>query len=108
MDAKALNASMAYVQALKRSAGPGLEGGDAVGKAGSGGQSFADLLKETAEGVVDTTRHSEAMSMKAAAKQAELVDVVTAVTNAEVALQAVVAVRDKVVQAYQDIMRMPI
>ncbi len=33
---------------------------------------------------------------------------VTAVTNAEMALESVVAVRDRVVQAYQDILRMPI
>jgi len=34
--------------------------------------------------------------------------VVTAVTNAEVTLQTVVAVRDKVISAYQDILRMPV
>jgi flagellar hook-basal body complex protein FliE len=34
--------------------------------------------------------------------------VVTAVTNAELTLETVVAVRDRVVQAYQDILRMPI
>jgi len=34
--------------------------------------------------------------------------VALAVSHAELALQGAVAVRDKVVQAYQDIMRMPI
>jgi flagellar hook-basal body complex protein FliE len=42
------------------------------------------------------------------AKKAELVDVVTAVTQAEITLETVTAVRDKVISAYQDIMRMPI
>ena len=46
--------------------------------------------------------------MAGIAKQAELADVITAVSNAEVTLQTVVAIRDRVIQAYQDIMRMPI
>jgi len=108
MDGKTLNASLAYVQALKRSAGPGVEGGDNVGSAGQAGPSFAELLSDIAENVVDATKQSELMGVRAAAKQVELVDVITAVTNAEVALESVVAVRDRVVQAYQDIMRMPI
>ena len=44
----------------------------------------------------------------AAAGQADLMDVVQAVGNAEMTLQTVVAVRDKVVNAYQELMRMPI
>ena len=48
------------------------------------------------------------MSVAAAAGKADIVDVVSSVTNAEVTLQAVVAVRDKVIEAYQDIMKMPI
>jgi flagellar hook-basal body complex protein FliE len=35
-------------------------------------------------------------------------NVVTAVAEAEAALQTVVAVRDRVIEAYKDIMRMPI
>ena len=37
-----------------------------------------------------------------------LIDVVTAVTSAEASLETVMAVRDQVIQAYQEIMRMPI
>ena len=40
--------------------------------------------------------------------KADVVDLVTAMNEAEMTLQTVVAVRDKVVQAYQEIMRMPI
>jgi flagellar hook-basal body complex protein FliE len=46
--------------------------------------------------------------MKGMAKEAELTDVVTAVSNAELTLQTVVTIRDRVIQAYQDIIRMPI
>ena len=38
----------------------------------------------------------------------DLVDVVTAVNSAEMTLETVVAIRDKVIAAYQDILRMPI
>jgi flagellar hook-basal body complex protein FliE len=40
--------------------------------------------------------------------KANIVDVVTAVAETEVAVSALVSVRDKVVQAYEEIMRMPI
>ena len=43
-----------------------------------------------------------------AAGKANIVDVVTAVAETEVAIEALVAVRDKVIQAYEEIMRMPI
>jgi flagellar hook-basal body complex protein FliE len=43
-----------------------------------------------------------------AAGKANMVDVVTAVSETEVAIDAVVAVRDKIIAAYQDIMKMPI
>ena len=46
--------------------------------------------------------------MKAVAGKADMTQVVTAVSNAEVTLQAAVAVRDKVIQAYLDVIRMPI
>jgi flagellar hook-basal body complex protein FliE len=50
----------------------------------------------------------EHASMQAVTGKADLAQVTEAVSNAEVAVQSVVAVRDRVVQAYQDIMRMPI
>jgi flagellar hook-basal body complex protein FliE len=48
------------------------------------------------------------MTAAAAAGEAELLDVVTAVSAAEISLETVVAVRDEVVRAYQEILRMPI
>ena len=42
------------------------------------------------------------------AGRAELIDVVTAISSAEASLETVMAVRDQVIQAYQEIMRMPI
>ncbi len=96
-----LSAAGAYTNALKTGSAPGME-------ARGAGDSFADLLKDAARGAVTELRGAEQLSAKAAAKEADLLQVVTAVNNAEVTLQTVVAVRDRVIQAYQDIVRMPI
>ncbi|WP_374304361.1 flagellar hook-basal body complex protein FliE [Ferrovibrio sp.] len=74
-------------------------------KAGGG---FGDMLGEALQQAVDASKQSEVTSARAVAGKADVTDVVTAVTNAEVALDTVVAVRDRVINAYQEIMRMPI
>ena len=53
-------------------------------------------------------RGGEKAALSAAVGKPDLTQVVTAVSNAEVTLQAAVAVRDKVIQAYLDVIRMPI
>lgn len=80
------------------------------GKISSGddGVSFSDFLREKAVEAVDTLKTSEEMSAKAVTGEADLTEVVTAVTAAELTLQTVVSVRDRLISAYQDIMRMPI
>lgn len=70
--------------------------------------SFAELIAGAVDGAIGAARRSESVSMRAVANQAELNEVVTAVSNAEVTLQTVVAIRDRIIQAYQDIIRMPI
>lgn len=108
MDSNALNASIAYLNSLKRATQGA--GTDAVGESAKvqPGESFQELLQAAAERVVDNTNNAENTSLQATVKQAELVDVISAVSNAELALESVVAVRDRVVQAYQEILRMPI
>ena len=69
---------------------------------------FASVLKD-AMGAVEAMGHkSDAQSRALAAGKANMVDVVTAVSETEVAIDAVVAVRDRVIAAYEDIMKMPI
>lgn len=70
--------------------------------------SFGDMLAKATDQAIGLQRKSEQMSAAAVVGKADLTDVVSAVTNAEVTLQSVMAVRDKVVNAYQEIMRMPI
>jgi len=97
------DAISAYLGAAR---GDGLGGLDPRDRAQGG--DFAGALREAAEGAVQSLREGEAATLKAAAGKADITDVVTAVSQAEITLQTVVAVRDRVIQAYQDILRMPI
>lgn len=70
--------------------------------------SFGELLDQSINKSIKAEHKGEETSIKTLVKKAELHDMVTAVTNAELTLQTVVAVRDKVINAYQDILKMPI
>ena len=114
MEGNAIKAALAYAQALDRGragGGTGAAGGmgeSAIGAAVNPGQGFGGLLRAQFEDVVSSGRAAEQQTIKAVQGKADVVDVVTAVNNAEMALQTVVAVRDRMVQAYQEILRMPI
>ncbi|MEM7046448.1 MAG: flagellar hook-basal body complex protein FliE [Pseudomonadota bacterium] len=72
------------------------------------GRTFAEVISKVAKDGVAQGKQAEELTAQAIAGQADINQVVLAVTSAELTLQTVVAVRDKVVQSYQDIMRMPI
>ncbi len=72
------------------------------------GPNFGDFLSDAVKDSSETLKKGEQMAAKQVAGQANVVDVVNAVNAAEITLDTVVAVRDKVVQAYQAIMNMPI
>ena len=81
----------------------------AYARVASGGQAgFGDVLAKALDGVVSAGHEADAQSMKAIAGNGNLTEVATAVSHAELALQTAVSIRDRVVQAYQDVMRMPI
>ena len=69
---------------------------------------FSQMVKNFAESAVEVGKKSEVQSAAAAAGKADLNSVVVAVTEAELTLNTVVAVRDKVLEAYREILRMPI
>jgi flagellar hook-basal body complex protein FliE len=72
----------------------------------SGG--FSDLLSRALNGAVASGKQADAQATQAISGHGDLTQVVTAVSRAELALQTSVAVRDRVLQAYQDIIKMPI
>ena len=82
---------------------------DTGGRTGdSSGSHFVDLVKSAAQNAVDANRQAEKLSVDAIAGKADLTEVVAAVAHAESTLQTVVTVRDRIISAYQEIMRMPI
>ena len=80
----------------------------AAGGAAVGGSSFADLIKGAIESTVQSSKAAETQMAAQVQGKAELIDVVTSVAAAEASLETVLAVRDQVIAAYQEIMRMPI
>jgi flagellar hook-basal body complex protein FliE len=74
----------------------------------SGAPSFGDLLKGALGDVMEGGRKSDAQTVAMAAGKANVMDVVTAVAETDVKVSTLVSVRDKVIAAYEDIMKMPI
>ena len=71
-------------------------------------EGFGQALTDALQGVVDSGHAADSQAAAGIAGTGNLTDVVTAVNRAELALQTTTAIRDRVVQAYQDIMKMPI
>ena len=76
--------------------------------AATGGAGFGAALTRAMEQAVEVGREADATTTRALTGQGSVTDVVLAVGRAELTLQTAVAVRDRVVAAYQDVMRMPI
>ena len=99
----ALAAAKAYA------ATAGNHGVSAPGAAGaSGGLDFASMVKSAMNDVVGASHKAETQMVAGTQGKAELIDVATAISAAETSLETVMAVRDQVISAYQEIMRMPI
>jgi len=98
-------AANAYAS-LARIADPSSGLGKALGE--TQGPSFGALLKDAVGSVLETGKTSDAQQRAMVAGKANIVDVVTAVSETEVAIEALVSVRDRMIQAYEEIMRMPI
>lgn len=69
---------------------------------------FGAVLSQGLSAVSDAAQTTEIAATQTAMGRADLVDVVTAVAAAEATLETVVSVRDQVIKAYQEIMRMPV
>ena len=78
------------------------------GQTGGAGADFGSLLQNAMGSAIETGHAAESQAMQAIAGEGNLTEVVTALSRAELALQTATAIRDRVVQAYQDIMKMPI
>lgn len=71
-------------------------------------EQFGDMVKSALEETVDLHKESEKLTVAGIQGKADIQDVVLAVSNAEMALETVVAVRDTAIKAYNTIMQMNI
>jgi flagellar hook-basal body complex protein FliE len=81
---------------------------DAAGQSQSARVSFGDLLESSVRGAIEKGKISEQRSVDAVFKKIDLPELVTSIQEAEVALQTVATVRNKVIRAYQEIIKMPV
>ena len=108
-DGRILATPSAAANAYARVQGQDMSGVGANGDGLQGaGSSFGDTLSQALQGVVNTGHAADAAAAKGISGEGNLTDVVMAVSKAQMALQSTTAIRDRVVQAYQDIMKMSI
>ncbi len=96
----------AYQQALVRINGSEQKIDTAAEK--TAGAGFGDMVKAAVEDTANIQKQAEATTIAGIQGKADIQDVVLAVSNAEMALETVVAVRDTAIKAYNTIMQMPI
>src|SRR3954447_3133714 len=102
--ASPISAANAYASLAKLTS-PGV----GAGKPAEGsGQSFGAMVKDALGSVMDAGRKSDAQTVAMASGRSNVMDVVTAVAETDVAVSTLVSVRDRVIQSYEDIMKMPI
>ncbi|MEM7071133.1 MAG: flagellar hook-basal body complex protein FliE, partial [Pseudomonadota bacterium] len=78
------------------------------GEGAVAGQHFASLVRNATTKAIEQNYYAEQLAAKGVLGEADLTEVVLAVSGAESSLRTIIAVRDRMVQAYQEILRMPI
>ncbi len=72
------------------------------------GASFGSVLQNAVGTVADSLTGAEAASRAAISGSGSITAVVSAVAQAQLAMQTAASIRDRLVQAYDDVMKMPI
>lgn len=114
MSIGAFDATQAYARALNTLPSFGSDtietpaSTTAAASSGAGFGSFGGMVENMITQTSQSLHVAEAESAKQVAGKGDLINVVTAIGAAENALDTVVAVRDKIVSAYTEIMRMQI
>lgn len=94
MDIRSANAAQAYAQLLKT--------------APQSQDPLAETAQRAAQSFADTLRQGEATAQSAMTGGADPQSLVFALSQTELAVETAVTLRDKVVEAYQEILRMPV
>lgn len=78
-----------------------------TGSPGASGD-FGAALESSIQDAIQAGETADKAATQTLTDHGDLTQVVTAISRAELTLQTATAIRDRVVQAYQDIMKMPI
>lgn len=74
-----------------------------------GGKSFADTLKDAVQSVNEAQKTADVKAQElAVGKSQDVADVMITAEKADIALKLMVQVRNKIIEAYQDIMKMQV
>jgi flagellar hook-basal body complex protein FliE len=69
---------------------------------------FSEILKNAMNDTVQSSKAAETAMINQVQGKADLVDTVTAITSAQSNLDTVMAIRDQVINAYNDVLKTPI
>lgn len=102
-----LLAAKAYAATQAQTPGDagGPDAADAAAKLG-GAPNFGQMLDNVLSDTIQQSRQAESQIVSGVQGKTDLVNVVTAISSAETSLQTVMAVRDQVISAYQQVMQM--
>ena len=93
------------LSAYKQADGMGLMGKGMAATSDAKGGSFSDTLSNFMGDALDSVKKGEDMAAKGVVGKADLQEVIQAVSNAEMMMTTVTSIRDKVINAYQEVIR---
>jgi flagellar hook-basal body complex protein FliE len=100
-----LNTALAAYNNAAKITGSGLDNSDVTQV---GGQSFLAAINNSLSNSTAALKNVDGVVSKSLVKQADITDVVSAITSAELTLKTIIGIRDKLLAAHQEIMKMPI
>lgn len=103
-----LQVNRAYMSALNSVNDKQKDASSVLGVESNMGGNFGEMISDSVNKVVEVGRGADDKMLSQVVGKVDVVEVVTAVAETEVAIQTLVSVRDRVISAYQDILRMPI
>ncbi|GGD27447.1 flagellar hook-basal body complex protein FliE [Aureimonas glaciei] len=104
----AISSALSRVETSRIDSGMATGLSSGIGASGVGKPDFASVMAQVTTNAIDTMRNAEVVSVKGINGEASTQAVVSAVMDAERTLTTAVALRDKVVSAYQELSRMAI
>lgn len=86
----------------------GIAGGETPGAKKAGGGSFSEMLTNAMDSVQNKLDAADQAAMGVATGDVTASEYLTAATDAQLTVQLAVAVRNRAVEAFNEIMRMPV